>query len=321
MPSHLNLGHIGLLDSAPLLVAQKSGFFADEGLSVTLSCELGLASICGKLADERLDGACVPAPLPVLLSLGSGLARVPMRVVATTSWQGTGVVLAGARGPGRAVAAVARIGVVAPGTSARFILLKLSQASASPLVGEVTQVPIAASQMIDFFQEGMVDGICAGDPLPALACALPGAERVADSGDLFPGHLGGVLALRAERLELQPGLGPAVERAIIRAREVCADPARTEEIWRMVLAQAPYADLTKEARASVLAAAASGMSCHAGTRFAPPENSAGGASAAEVFLENACRGAAAASVRPPDIKAEIAWVYARAGRVELVTKK
>lgn len=321
MLSHLRIGHIGLLDSAPLLVAHGSGFFADEGLTVTLSCELGLASVCGKLADERLDGACMPAPLPVLLSLGSGLARVPMRVVATTSWQGTGVVLAGSRVAAGLRAAGVRIGVTAPGAPSRLILLKLSQVRDSSPASEVVQVPVAPSQMIEFLNDGMVDGICAGDPLPALACAAAGAVRVADSGELFPWHLGGVVALRTSRLELQPGIGAAVERAVARARELCADPARAGEIWRMVLAQAPYAGWGKEVCDPVIAAAAAGEGTLSGTRFASPEDQVGFSAATVAFLENACRGAASVSVRPADLKAEIARVYSRGASPELVAKK
>ncbi len=309
MPTQLTFGHIGLVDSAPLVVAQKRGFFAEEGLMVTLSCELGLASICGKLADERLDGACVPAPLPVLLSMGTGLSRVPMRVVSVASWQGIGVVMGMAGSARKAVSAGARIGVVGPGGSSRLLLLKLAQSPGSALGGEPTQVPVAVSQMVDFLKEGMIDGFCAGDPLPAIAVCTAGAKFVSDSARLFAGHIGGVVALRTEKLDGQPGLAAAVERACARARDWCADPARAEEIWRMVLDQAPYADMSKEAKARVIAVALSAESVVGSTLFTLPKNHAATVASCELFLENACRGAAGASIRPADIKAEIARVY------------
>jgi len=89
----------------------------------------------------------------------------------------------------------------------------------------------------------------------------------------------------------------------------------------MIFAQAPYADLAKETRAAVLTAMSSGKISPSSTRFALPENTAGYAASSEVFLENACRGAINTSVRPVDLKAEIARVYSRVVSRELVAKK
>jgi ABC-type nitrate/sulfonate/bicarbonate transport system substrate-binding protein len=305
--TRLHLGHVGLLDAAPLLVAREQGFFADEGFDVVLSCELGLATLCGKLADQRMDGACLPAPLAVLLSLGSGVPRVAMRVAGVTCWQGMGVVLAGER----ATTAAPRIGVVAPGTPTRLLLHKLAQAPDGPLSAEATQVPMAASQLVDFLREGMLDGFCGIDPLPALARLLAGALSVADSGTLFPGHPGAVIALRADRTDARPDLLPALGRALARGREFCADPARREAVWRLLLSQAPYAELDAAARDALVAHVVSGKPGWTSMRFEVATERTGLSPAAESCLENACRGAVAPAARNLDFKAEITRMFPR----------
>ena len=309
MKSRLHIGHTGLLDAAPLLVAQAQGFFVREGLDVSLSCEPALAAICGKLADRRIDGACLPAPLPVLLSLGAGLPRVPMRVAAVCCWQGMGVVMARPRAPGGAPA-VTRIGVVAPGTVARLLLHKLARLPGGPLAGEFTPLPMGADQLIDFLRAGVLDGFCGMDPLPALARLLAGSSCVADSTGLFPAHPGGVVALRAEG-ETDGPRAAALERALLRARDYCADPARREAIWRLLLAQPPYAALDAGMREALIGRVLAGEPGWTSMRFDLGTEAGGLSPAAGLFLENACRGAAGMASKNLDFKAGIARVYPR----------
>lgn len=311
MKEHLHLGHIGLFDALPLLIAQEKGHFADEHLEVTLTCELGLATVCGKLADRRIDGACLPAPLPVLLSLGAGVPRVATQAVSICSWQGLGLVIAPVRSPARTPAAAVRIGVIAPDTSARFLLHRVARSAAGDLPSEITPVPMAASQLVDFLREGMLDGICAIDPLPALARLLGGAESVADSAGLCAMHPGGVVALRAECAEHNPAAAAALARALLRARDYCAQPAHREETGRLLLAQAPYAGLDSATRDALVAAIA--QPGWMSMRFDAPAERAGLTSATEIYLENACRGAAGSGSRASDLKTEIARVFPRRG--------
>ncbi len=195
----------------------------------------------------------------MLLSLGAGVPRVVMRVVALCGWQGMGVVLSRSRGNvrGREVTA-ARIGVVAPGAPTRLLLHKLAQSPGAPVAADAAQVPMAASQLIEFLREGMLDGFCGIDPLPALARLHGGAESVADSAGLFPGHPGGVVALRAERADNPPTAVAVLERALVRAREFCAEPANRGAVWRLVLAQPPYAEIEPGLREALVAHVAAG---------------------------------------------------------------
>jgi nitrate/nitrite transport system substrate-binding protein len=72
---HLRLGYVALTDSAPLLVAEAKGFFAAEGLEVTLSQEPSWANICDKVCYGALDGSHMLAAIPLALTL----CLVPVR--------------------------------------------------------------------------------------------------------------------------------------------------------------------------------------------------------------------------------------------------
>ena len=304
-----------------MLVAQEKGLFKAEGLEVRLSCELGLASICGKLVDRKVDGACLPAPLPVLLSLGAGVPRVAMQAVQVCSRQGMGLVLAKAKAPGvirgGTVAPAPRIGVIAPGTPTRLFLQKLQQVAPERLSGEAVQVPMAASQLIEFLREGMLEGFCGIDPLPALARIQGGVEIIADSAGLFPQHPGSVVALQADLVESNPPLVAALGRALLRAREFCALPSSRAEIWRLVLAQSPYAGMGAEAQAALTRGRSDGQPEGMTMRF---DGRPGVGSAEDMaFMDAACRGAAGPASRGVDMKAEVARVFASCAN-QVVTK-
>lgn len=274
-----------------------------------LSCELGLAALIAKLTDHHLDGACLPAHLHVLLSLGAGVARVPMEAVGMCSYQDLAVVLA-QKNPEKpagtgAEANTLRLGMLTPGSPARLLTQRWLQLDFSASRVEPVNVPLAASQLVDFLSEGAIDGFCGIEPGPTLALARGGGEIVARSADLFPWHPGGALALQRELAQNHPPLATALTRALSRARQYCADPVNAHEVWNLVLAQhraLSGAGLLQPAEAH-----------RAEPFFAGP---AGGSlldDEGAAFVALACQAAAADALRGLDLKAEIARVFRLAG--------
>ena len=76
--SLLRIGYVALTDAAPLLVADELGFFARQGVRVSLSEEGAWAAIRDKLAFGALDGAHLLGPMPI--ALACGLCGVSARV-------------------------------------------------------------------------------------------------------------------------------------------------------------------------------------------------------------------------------------------------
>jgi nitrate/nitrite transport system substrate-binding protein len=74
--TQLTFGFIPLTDCAPLVVAREGGFFAQQGLDVTLSREPSWANIRDKVLFGELDGAQMLATMPLATTLGiNGIAK------------------------------------------------------------------------------------------------------------------------------------------------------------------------------------------------------------------------------------------------------
>jgi nitrate/nitrite transport system substrate-binding protein len=68
----LKLGFIKLTDMAPLAIAKEKGFFADEGLTVTLEPQANWKVLLDGVIGGQLDGAHMLAGQPIAASIGLG---------------------------------------------------------------------------------------------------------------------------------------------------------------------------------------------------------------------------------------------------------
>ena len=77
----VRLGFVPLIDAAPVIVARELGHFADEGVDVVLTRELGWANVRDKLAFGRLDAAAALVGLPIRSAIGDRSPGGPIRAV------------------------------------------------------------------------------------------------------------------------------------------------------------------------------------------------------------------------------------------------
>ncbi|HET8995805.1 MAG TPA: ABC transporter substrate-binding protein, partial [Acetobacteraceae bacterium] len=91
----IRIGLLRLSDSAPVLLAEASGAFAQHGLDVQIVVEPSWANIADKLAYGLLDAAVMPPPLA--LAAAAGLRGMPsgLAVAMGLSLGGNAVVLGG----------------------------------------------------------------------------------------------------------------------------------------------------------------------------------------------------------------------------------
>ena len=193
---NLRLGFVRLTDCAPIVCAKALGFFEDFGLDVTLRREVSWANIRDRLVSGHLDAAPMPAPLPIMTSLGAsgmranlvtglvlsrngnaitlslGLARQAARLQAQREATGQGLTLAGAvhelshrRGSGL------NLGTVHAVSNHTMVLRDwLSDAGLVPDV-DARLIVVPPSQMVDSLASGFIDGFCVGEPWNTLAVA------------------------------------------------------------------------------------------------------------------------------------------------------
>ncbi|MFK7917601.1 MAG: CmpA/NrtA family ABC transporter substrate-binding protein [Ilumatobacter sp.] len=70
----LTLGFIKLTDMAPLAIAKEKGYFAEEGLNVTLEAQANWKVLLDGVIDGLLDGAHMLAGQPLAATIGYGTA-------------------------------------------------------------------------------------------------------------------------------------------------------------------------------------------------------------------------------------------------------
>ncbi|WP_196492296.1 ABC transporter substrate-binding protein, partial [Erythrobacter donghaensis] len=69
---NLKLGFIKLTDMAPLAIAKEKGFFAEEGLNVTLEPQANWKVLLDGVIAGQLDGAHMLAGQPIAATIGYG---------------------------------------------------------------------------------------------------------------------------------------------------------------------------------------------------------------------------------------------------------
>jgi two-component system, oxyanion-binding sensor len=295
----LRLGHLGLLESAPLLVAQEHRLFAEAGLHVELACELGSATLWAKLADQRLMGACLPVEQAVVWQVGS--SPLPLEVVKIIAFQNYGLVLPSVLPPSGEL----KIGVPAQTGAARHLAHLWRQTLKPANSFDLSFVSLTMGQLPAFMSEGLMEGLCGFDPLSTLVGLTSSSCTILTSSALAPRHPGAVLALRPELLMLDPEVRPRLQQALNRAAAYCSDPRNASEIWSLVLHQPPFAALGDDLRARLgdlpLHHPGAGPSIQFQLPATPAENPARSCE----FIEAACRTALRTTARGTDLKSMI----------------
>lgn len=91
--SPIRIGFMPLTDCAPLVVADRLGFFRQQGLEVILEKQNSWATLRDKLLAGYLDMAQMLAPMPLAMHIGIGNKAEPMRVPMVLSFNGNGITL------------------------------------------------------------------------------------------------------------------------------------------------------------------------------------------------------------------------------------
>ena len=183
-----------------LIVAHELGFFARYGLPVTLSRELGWASVRDKIVHRELDAAHALAPMPFANSLGLGIPPCDCFTALVLNQHGNGITLSntlwreGVR-DGQTLRAHFQqeqqrgplvFGVVSQFSSHHF-LLRGWLARAGFQKKDVSIVVVPPPQMVANLKAGHLDGFCVGEPWNSVAVQSKAGWCAAVSAELAVG--------------------------------------------------------------------------------------------------------------------------------------
>jgi bicarbonate transport system ATP-binding protein len=251
---NLELGFVPLTACAPMIIAKEKGFFAKHGLDeVSLVRESSWRGVVDGLTGGYIDGAAMPSGMPLWITLGgAGNQSVPIVSSLTMSRNGNAITL-GKRFQDQGVKTLAdfrevirqtpdkphRMGVVHP-SSMHNLLLRywLASAGIDP-DRELSLKQIPPAQMVVDLKANTIDGFCVGDPWNLRAEMEGIGFTIARDIDIWNGHPGKVLGVRADWAAAYPNTFIALTKALLDACQYCADPVNAQEI-RTILAQKDY---------------------------------------------------------------------------------
>lgn len=268
----LTLGIVPLLDAALPIVAREGGFFAAEGLDVTLSRESAWSTLRDKLAAGMLDGAQLLAPLPLAMSLGASgppcdvlaplvLGRNGNTLVLSSYWaEGMATPLDGSPG-GRDPAVNARdfaerlrrrgaprprLAMVHPFSGHHYQLRDWLTLGGLDPDRDVELVALPPSRMVEALEQGRIDGFCVGEPWGSQAAQRGGGHVVATGAQLWPDHPEKMLGVTRDWAGRHPATLAAMIRALVAAADWLAEAPEHRRQARDWLALPPYLDRALE---------------------------------------------------------------------------
>jgi NitT/TauT family transport system ATP-binding protein/nitrate/nitrite transport system substrate-binding protein len=279
----IRIGLLRLTDSAPAIVAQEFGFFAEEGVEAELTTEPSWANIADKLAYGFLDAAIIVPPLAFAVELGMRGLSQPIIIPCNVSLGGNTVTLARElAAETRAIAALQSLpmaralavrledrkepltlGIVHK-YSTHNLLLRYWLASGGLKVGQQVQLTVVPpARAAEALAAGQIAGFCAGAPWGDVAARAQAGSTVATSNDIWQNAPEKAFAVRARWAEEQPEALQAAIRALLRAAQFC-DAPENASYTAALLSRHKYVDVDSHAVLSSLpggAIAQANLSC------------------------------------------------------------
>lgn len=244
----LRVGFLALNDAAPLIVAHEYGLFTRHGLPVTLSREVGWATVRDKLLYQELHAAHAPAGMLVSTKLGLGCAPTDCLTALVLSTQGNAITLSerlwsdGVRDAATLREAVRRtrlerplvFGVVFQHGSHHLHWCDWLTTAGIRIGRGVRIVIVPPPLVFRNLLAGTIDGFCAGEPWNSVAvrekvgwCPVAGA-------DLGPGQPEKVLMVRQDFAVQRHEEHLALVAAVAEAGRLCDQPEFRKELVRLL---------------------------------------------------------------------------------------
>ena len=304
---NLKLGFIKLTDMAPLAIAKEKGFFAEEGLNVTLEPQANWKVLMDGVAGGQLDGAHMLAGQPIASAAGIG-GKVKMIAPLSLDLNGNAITVSnkvwaaiepslakGADGkvthpipasalkPAMKDGKSIKFGMVFPFSPHNYELRYwLAAGGIAPgyyLPGDLAgttgaQVQISVTpppQMPSTLEAGTIDGYSVGEPWNQAAVKKKIGVPVITDEQIFPDNPEKVFGLTEDFAAKNPKTVKALLRALIKAQQwLDADKGANRAEAVKILAQPNYVGADE----AVIAASMTGKFTFAAgdTRDAPNFN-------------------------------------------------
>jgi NitT/TauT family transport system ATP-binding protein/nitrate/nitrite transport system substrate-binding protein len=242
--TRLRIGFLRLTDSAPAIVAQEFGYFAEENIDADLFEEPSWANIADKLAYGFLDAAVIVPPLAFAIELGLRGVSQKLVIPCNISMGGNTITLARelaervqAIADKQGLSAVQALAVclkdserplplgVVHAYSTHNLLLRYWLATAGLEAGRDVRLSVVPpARAVEALQSGLIAGFCAGAPWGEIAVRAGAGRNVASSDDIWRAAPEKAFAVRKSWAEEHPESLKGAVRALVRAAQFCDAP-------------------------------------------------------------------------------------------------
>ncbi|HEY4041281.1 MAG TPA: CmpA/NrtA family ABC transporter substrate-binding protein [Rhodopila sp.] len=240
MSKPIRVGLLRLVDSAPVVLAEASGLFRDQGIDVQISVEPSWSNIADKLTYGVLDAAVMLPPLALAASAGLRGPKARLVVPMSLSQGGNAIVASN-----EAAAAMTQDGSTprirllewlrGQSTKPRFavvhafsthnLLLRywLASGGADP-DRDIETVVIPPENVVAALAAGSIAGFCAGAPWGDVAEAGRAGRILIGTSVIWPFHPEKSIAFEETWATANPALVQHLLRAVLRAQFRCDQP-------------------------------------------------------------------------------------------------
>ncbi|MEM7695372.1 MAG: CmpA/NrtA family ABC transporter substrate-binding protein [Pseudomonadota bacterium] len=260
---------IPLVDSAPLIAAERMGFAREEGVALELTRERSWATLRDKLAVGAVEAAHLLAPITVASTLGLGNPKPPMVALMGLSMNGNAISVSAALydemrevapiagpddllGKARALCAVTvarrasgrsrlTFGIVHTFSPHHYELRYLLAAGGVDPDRDVDLVVVPPPYVVDHLRAGHIDGFCVGAPWTSLGLNEGLSRVIAVKAQIWNRGPEKVLGMRAAAADADPDLAGRLIRAVSRGAAYADDPANHEALSQMLAEEAVLA--------------------------------------------------------------------------------
>lgn len=256
----IRLGFVPLSDCAPIAVAMETGIFERYGLNVTLSRELGWASVRDRMFYGELDAAQSIAGIAFALGMGFSELRCEVAVPLILNLHGNAITLSTELSPAEIGKGEGLQGYLTKSwkkdrpftlaathrfSSHHILLYQWLRRHGLSCPADVEIIFLPPPLMPRHLRAGHIDGYCVGEPWNSESILAGNGWCPATSSDLSHGHPEKVLLVTGKFLRERKEESGALVAALLDSCRLCQDPAFRNDMVS-ILAMKEYTGASEE---------------------------------------------------------------------------
>jgi nitrate/nitrite transport system substrate-binding protein len=251
--AELTIGFIAITCSTPLVVADKLGFFRENGLDAELVRTPGWGAIRERLANDQYDASHVLTPLPLAMQLGIAGAAKPAALALVQNTNGDSIALAMKHRDNRDPKNWKGMTFAVPfDISMQNLLLRyyLAEHGLDP-DKDVTIKAVPPPEMAANLKAGILDGFLAPDNAAQLAVHNGAGFIHMLTKEMWDGHPCCGVAVQPNLIKEAPNTYLAVARALIKSAAHVSKAENRKEAAQ-IAADQKYINIPVEVAEAVL---------------------------------------------------------------------